>query len=157
MTDFNLAAYLHTATETAYNNLVNDLSAMDAEKAVGSPHDALRPAIKLVAECGAVNGLLATLVATGQAAMPSPEQSAAFYESITTPEAALAALEEGTQTLYAAIDAAAPDTWDDTVPGPFGPWTRATAAGFAALHMMYHDGQLNSVHLLHGDTEMHWK
>ena len=157
MTEFNLAAYLHAATETAYNNLVNDLSAMDEDKAVASPHDALRPAIKLVAECGSVNGLLATLVATGQATMPSPEQSAAFYESITTPQAALAVLEEGTQKLYAAIDAAAPDTWSDMVPTPFGPWTRAAAAGFAALHMMYHDGQLNSAHLLHGDTEMHWK
>ncbi len=157
MAELNFAAHLHTATETAYNNLVNDLGAMDEDKAAGSPHEALRPVIKLVAECGAVNGLLATLVATGHATMPTPDQSAAFYESITTPEAAMAVLDEGTQKLYAAIDGTAPDTWGNTIPGPFGPWTRAAAAGFAALHMMYHDGQLNSVHLLHGDTEMHWK
>ncbi len=157
MADFNLAAHLHTATETAYNNLVSDLSALDADKAAGSPHEALRPVIKLVAECGSVNGLLATLISTGQASMPTPEQSAAFYESITTPQSALAVLQEGTQNLYAAIDGTVPDTWGDILMGPFGPWTRAAAAGFAALHMMYHDGQLNSVHLLNGDTEMHWK
>ena len=157
MAELTLAAYLRTATEVAYSNLVNDLKALDEDKAAGSPHEALRPAITLVAECGSVNGLLATLISTGQASMPTPEQSAAFYGAITTQEAALAALQEGTQRLYAAIDGTAPDTWNDTVPTPFGPWTRAAAAGFAALHMMYHDGQLNSVHLLHGDTEMHWK
>lgn len=157
MAELNFAAHLHTSTETAYNNLVNDLAAMDEDKAADSPHEALRPVIKLVAECGTVNGLLATLVSTGQATMPTPEQSAAFYEGITTPQAAMAVLEEGTQNLYAAIDSTAPNTWADTISWPFGSWTRAAAAGFAALHMMYHDGQLNSVHLLHGDTEMHWK
>lgn len=157
MAEFDFAAYLHTTTETAYNNLVNDLTAMDADKAAGTPHDALRPAIKLVAECGSVNSLLAGLITTGQAEMPSPEQRAAFFASITTRDEAFAVLKDGTEKLYAAIKAAAPETWGETVPGPFGPWTRAAAAGFAALHMMYHDGQLNSVHLLHGDTEMHWK
>ncbi len=156
MAQHNMAAYLRAATETAYSNLVNDLAALGEDKAAGTPHEALRPAIKLVAECGAVNGLLATLVATGQAAMPTPEESAAFYAGIATSDQALAALQDGTQKLYAAIEATAPDAWEDTVPTPFGPWTRAAAAGFAALHMMYHDGQLNSAHLLHGDTEMHW-
>ena len=157
MAELNMAAHLHATIKMAYKNLVNDLNALDADKAVGTPHASLRPAIKMVAECGSVNGLLANLVATGQASMPTPEERTAFYDSITTPEAALAVLEDGTQKLYAAIDAAAPETWGDGVAGPFGPWTRAEAAGFAALHLMYHDGQLNSVHLLHGDSEMHWK
>ena len=157
MAQHNMAAYLRATTETAYNNLVNDLLAMDEDKAAGTPHEAIRPTIQMVAECASVNGLLGTLVATGQAAMPTPEESAAFYAGITTREAALTALKDGTDRLYAAIDGTGPDAWDDTVPTPFGPWTRAAAAGFAALHMMYYDGQLNAVHLLHGDTEMHWK
>ena len=157
MAQHNMNAYLRTATERAYNNLVNDLSAMEAGQAVGTPHEALRPAIKMVAECASVNGLLATLVTTGQAAMPTSEERDAFFAGITTPEAALAALKDGTEKLSAAIDATSPDAWEDTVPTPFGPWTRAAAAGLAAHHMMYHDGQLNAVHLLHGDTEMHWK
>jgi hypothetical protein len=157
MAELNLNAHLRQTTETAYNNLVNDISALDEDKAAGSPNPALRPAIKLLAECGSVNGLLASLVATGQAEQPAPEQREAFYASITTRAEALAVLEDGTQKLYAAIDATAAETWGDTISGPFGPWSRLSAAGFAALHMMYHDGQLNSVHLLHGDTEMHWK
>lgn len=88
--------------------------------------------------------------------MPSPEQHAAFFASITTRDEAFTVLKDGTEKLYAAIKAAAPETWGEIVPGPFGPWTHA-AVGFAALHMMYHDGQLSSIHLLHGDTEMRWK
>ena len=157
MTELNLNAHLRLTTETACSKLVNDISALDEDKAAGSPDPALRPAIKLLAECGSVNGLLATLVATGQAEMPTPEQREAFYASITTRAEALTVLQDGTAKLYAAIDATPAETWGDTISGPFGPWTRLSAAEFAALHMMYHDGQVNSVHLLHGDTEMHWK
>jgi len=157
MAEFDFAAHLHTATETAYNNLVNDLSAIDEGTASRNANPAARPAIKLVAECASVNSLLAALVTTGQATMLTPEERTAFYDTITTPQDALSILKENTHKLYAAIDGTSPETWGETVPGPFGPWTRAAAAGFASLHMMYHDGQLNYEHLLSGDTEMHWK
>ena len=157
MAELTLAAHLRTATETAYNNLVNDLNATEEDKAVGTPHEALRPSIKLIAECGSVNGLLAALVTAGTAAMPTPEQREAFFASVTTRDEALAVLKDGTEKLYTAIGATSPDTWGDILQTPLGPQTRAAAAGLAAMHMMYHDGQLNSVHLLHGDTEMHWK
>ena len=157
MAELDLKAHLHTTIGEAYRKLVGDLNALDEEKAVGSPNTALRPAIKVVAECGSVNGLLASLVTTGTAASPSPEEGEAYYAGITTRAEALAALESGTQKLYAAIDGVAPDRWGETVPTPLGPMTVLGAAGFAAQHMMYHDGQINYLHMLHGDTEMHWK
>ena len=157
MAELDLAAHLRATTERAYSNLVNDLNALDEDKASGSPDAALRPAIKVVAECGSVNGLLADLVATGTATSPSPDEREAYYASITTRAGALAELEKGTQKLYAAIDGVAPDRWGETVPTPLGPMTVLGAASFAAQHMMYHDGQINHLHLLHGDTEMHWK
>jgi len=157
MAELDLAAHLRATTEWACNNLVNDLNALDEDKAGTSLDEGARPAIKMVAECGSVNGMLATLISTGQAAMPSPEERAAFYDAITTRAEALAALEDGTQKLFAAIDGLAPDRWGEIVQTPFGPWTRARAASLAAQHAMYHDGQLNSLHLRHGDSEMHWK
>ena len=157
MAELDLGAHLRATTEKAYNNLVNDLNALDEDKASGSPNAALRPAIKVVAECGSVNGLLADLVTTGTAAMPPADAQAAYYASITTRAEALAELEQGTNKLYAAINGVTPDRWGETVQTPLGPMTLLGAAGFAAQHMMYHDGQLNYVHLLHGDTEMHWK
>lgn len=157
MAELDLAVHLRATTERAYNNLVNDLNALDEEKASGSPNVALRPAIKVVAECGAVNGTLAEMLATGTATMPSPDERTEYYAAITTRAEALAELEEGTQKLYAAIDGVAPDRWGETVQTMLGPMTLLAAAGFAALHMMYHDGQINSLHLLHGDAEMHWE
>ena len=157
MAELDLAAHLRATTDWAYNNLVNDLNALDEDKASASVDETTRPAIKMVAECGSVNGLLASLVATGEASRPTPEQREAFFEAIKTRADALRTLEEGTQKLYAAIDGLAPDRWGEIVQTPFGPWTRARAASLAAQHMMYHDGQINFVHLQHGDTEMHWK
>lgn len=157
MAELDLAAHLRATTERAYNNLVNDLNALDEEKASGSPNMALRPAIKLVAECGAVNGTLAELLTAGTATMPSPDERAAYFAGITTRAEALAALDAGTQKLYAAIDALPSDRWGETVQTPLGAMTLLGAAGVASLHMMYHDGQINHFHLLHGDTEMHWR
>ena len=157
MAELDISADLRATTERAYNNLVNDLNALDEDKAVGTPNAALRPAIKVVAECASVNGLLASLVTTGTASMPPPEAREAYFAGITTRAEALAELEKGTQKLYEAIAAVTPDRWGETVQTPLGPMTVMGAAGFAALHMMYHDGQINYVHLLHGDTEMHWK
>lgn len=157
MTELDLSAHLRATTEKAYNNLVNDLNALDEEKASGSPNVALRPAIKVVAECGAVNGTLAELLRVGTATMPSPDERAAYYASITTRAEALAVLDAGTQKLYTAIDGVAPDRWGEAVQTLLGPMTLLAAAGFAAQHMMYHDGQINYLHMLHGDAEMHWK
>ena len=85
------------------------------------------------------------------------EQQEAYYAGITTRAEALTALEAGTQKLYAAIDGVAADRWGEVVETFFGPRTLLATASIASMHMMYHDGQLNSLHLRHGDAEMHWK
>jgi len=156
MAALDLAVHLHATTDFAHKSLVNDLNALSEEQATGSPNPALRAAIKLVAECGSVNGLLASLIAGEAAARPTPEQREAYFAGITTRAEAIAALDAGTQKLKAAIDALPTEKWGETVPTPLGEMTKLGAASFAATHMMYHDGQLNQVHLLHGDTEMHW-
>lgn len=157
MAELDLGATVRGGAAWAYQNLVNDLNALDEDKATGSPNAATRPAIKIVAECAAVNRMVASLLTTGTRPTPTPEQREAYYASITTRAEALAALESGTQEFYAAVSGVSAEQWGETVETPFGSWTRLATAGIAAMHMMYHDGQLNSLHLLHGDTEMHWK
>ncbi len=137
MAEVDLGANLRAATETAYNNLVNDLNALDEGKASGGANGAIRPAIKVVAECGSVNGLLAGLVATGTASMPSPDERTAYYASITTRAQALDELEKGTQKLYEAIAGTAPDRWGETVQGPFGPATVLERVRHFALATSY--------------------
>jgi len=66
-------------------------------------------------------------------------------------------LETGTEKLRDAINARPSDTWGDACVNILGmPSTLFSVAEGAALHMMYHDGQLNYLHTVHGDTEMHW-
>lgn len=156
MTELNVAAQMRVNTEWAYGNLVNDLNALDEEKASRSLDEGARPAILVVAECGAVNALIAGLLTTGAISRPAPEEREAYFAAITTRAAALAALDEGTQKLYAAIDGVPAERWGEVVETFFGPRTLLAAATIPAMHMMYHDGQLNSLHLRHGDTEMHW-
>ncbi len=70
----------------------------------------------------------------------------------------MSVLDPRTQQLRDAIDARSPDTWGEVCESPFGgPTTVFSMAEFAFLHMMYHDGQLNYLHTLHGDTQMHWQ
>ena len=157
MAELNLAEQVRASTAWAYGNLVNDLNALEEDKATGSLDSGARPAIKLVAECGAVNKIIAGLLTTGEMSRSSPEQQEAYYAGITTRAEALTALDLGTQELYAAIDGIAADRWGEIVETFFGPRTLLATANIASMHMMYHDGQLNSLHLRHGDTEMHWK
>ena len=156
MTDLSLNIHLRQATERSYRNLVNDLTALDEEKASVPAGTGTRDAIKIVAECAAVNGLLAGFLFTGAFASPSDAEREAFYASITTRQAALDTLDQNTTALLNAIDATSTDHWGDAAEWFFGPTTVFAIAEFASLHMMYHDGQLNFLHTLHGDSEMHW-
>jgi uncharacterized damage-inducible protein DinB len=157
MAELDLAAHLHETTEWAYHNLVNDLNALSEEQATTPLDPGARPATHLVAECAAVNRMLADLLAEGAASRPTPEEREAYFAGIRTRADALDALQDATDRLYKAVDGAAPDRWGEPVQTPFGPWTRARAVVLASQHMMYHDGQINSLHLRHGDAEMHWK
>ncbi len=157
MTAIDPRATLHTALSFTHKNLVNDLNALSEEQAGAGPSADTRSAVSIVAECAAVNNTLAGFLATNEFAMPTPEQRAAYFASITTREQAIAALESATQNLRDAIDARPLDTWGDPVTDIFGaPSTVFAIAQFAPMHMMYHDGQLNYLHTVHGDAQMHW-
>lgn len=156
MAALNPNAHLREATERTYRNLVNDLSALDEDKANAPAAAGTRDAVKLVAECAAVNGMLAGFLSTGMIASPTDADREAFFASMTTRQAALDILEQNTTALLNAIDATAADHWGDPAEWFFGPSTVFSLAEFASLHMMYHDGQLNFLHTLHGDTAMHW-
>ena len=156
MTALNPNAHLRQATERTYRNLVNDLSALEEDKANAPVREGTRDAIKLVAECAAVNGMLAGFLTTGAFASPSDAEREAFFASMTTRQSALDVLEQNTTALLNAIDAAPTDHWGSPAEWFFGPTTVFGVVEMAPLHMMYHDGQLNFLHVLHGDTEMHW-
>ena len=156
MTALNPRAHLRGVTERAHSLLVKDLNALAEDKANETPGGVTRPAIEFVVECGGINMLIGALLAGEDAKRPAPEERKAFYATFTTREQALAFLETQTQGLLTALDNLDENALGDTIDGPLGPMTRFGLAEVPAMHMMYHDGQLNYLHALHGDSEMHW-
>ena len=156
MTTFDPRAHLKGFTHTAHQFLIKDMNAVEENQACVCPGGVAKPAIKVVAECAAVNGMVAAMLSGGDAKRPSPEERDAYYASFTTREAVLTELEQKTQSLYAAIDGLDENTLGEMVEGPIGPMTRFGMAELPAMHMMYHDGQINYIQALNGDGEVHW-
>jgi len=158
MSTFSPKQHLTGTIQFVHSLLVKDMNAVSADKANVAPAPNTRPALSLIAECASVNALIASRIETG--AMPerlAPDARKAFLATFDTPEKALAYLDEATKHLVHAIETCDESKFGDPVMTPLGvEMTIFGLAEFAAMHMMYHDGQVNYTHLLHGDTEMHW-
>jgi hypothetical protein len=156
MPALDLNAQLRDATQRAHRLLTNDLKAIAPDQTNASPGGCARTALNIVAECAAVNSMVATVLSGGEYQRPSSEEREAFLNSFDTTEKAIAYLDQETERLLAAIEATDESTFGDEM-SPFGrPMTRFGVAGLPSWHMMYHDGQLNYIQCLHGDGEMHW-
>ncbi len=157
MADLDLRAVLRAGIERTHGLLVNDLNAVGDDKLTACPGGVASNAVHIIAECAAVNGTIANYLKTGQFTRPTPEQRKAYFEAHTTKESVLSELEKQTQALLSAIDGLDVSTLTEMVPDtPLGPMPRFGVAQIPAMHMMYHDGQLNYIHMLHGDDQMHW-
>ncbi len=154
----SLKEHLKSQTEFAHRLLVRDLQALAADKSQTAPADKARSAVHIVAECALINRVFADFLRNGtMAPRPSPEAREAHLRTFDTADTALDYLRESTEALLNAIATLDESTLGVVSNEPFSrPATRFAVAEFPAVHMMYHDGQLNYIHTLHGDTEMHW-
>ena len=156
MTAFDAKAHLRAMTERGAKYIANNLNALAEDKRNECPGGCARSPLFIVAECGAVNGMVAKML-TGEAfERPSGDQREAYLKSFDTTEKALTFLSQGTESLLAAIDGLDESTLGDIVQTPIGERTRFGLAEIPMWHMSYHDGQLNYLQTMHGDEEMHW-
>ena len=156
MAAFDAKAHLRTSTEWGVKQVTNDINAIAEDKRNDVPGGCARSPHYIVAECAAVNGMLAKLLRGETPERPSDEQREAFMKSFDTTEKALAFLTQETESLLSAIDALDESTLGNIVPTPLGERTLFGVASIAGIHMAYHDGQLNYIQTLNGDSEMHW-
>jgi hypothetical protein len=159
MSSFDPIAHLKEFARGAANLLSSDLKAISAAQQDACPGGSARPALDVVAECAMVNGRVAHFILHGEAPpRPSSEEREALLASYDSQQKALAFLEGETAKLVGALDgldaARLGETTDEIFFGR--PMTLFQIAEMPAVHMMYHDGQLNYIQALHGDTEMHW-
>jgi uncharacterized damage-inducible protein DinB len=156
MTAVDLKAHLRDATVRAHRLLTNDLKALDHTTCLQCPSEKARSAVHIVAECAAVNGMIATYLETGEFNRPSPEEREAHLSSFHTPEKVLDYLDHETHRLLAVFETLDLETLSEPCNVLGRPMTRFALAELPIGHMMYHDGQINYIQTLYGDTDMHW-
>jgi hypothetical protein len=152
-------AQLRGFTELAYTVFAKDLKALPDDKLNAGCGESGRAPLHIAAECGLVNQRVAGYLRGEELPRPSPEEREALLCSFDTREKALAFLEEGTQTLLKALEELDENTLGDVDEKFFEgmPMSRFSVAQLPAVHMMYHDGQLNYIQTLYGDKQMHWR
>jgi hypothetical protein len=144
-------------TELNARRLADDLKAIPADKRNVSPGGCARTPLSIVAECGSLNGRVATFLKGGEMVRFPPAELEAIFRPYNTLEKALAYLDEQTAILIETIrgldDAALGEISDK----PFGrPVSLYVTALMPASHMSYHDGQLNYIQMLGDDQTVHW-
>ncbi|GAB4462687.1 MAG: hypothetical protein OHK0029_30000 [Armatimonadaceae bacterium] len=157
MAALNPKQHLEAAIRSNQQRLINDLKAIPAEKQNECPGGCSRTALNIVAECGMVNGFIAAYLRGESGPRPSPEERNAFLASFDTEEKSVTYLQEQTDKLLEAIGALDESVLGDDDSNFFGrPMTKFAIAELPAMHMSYHDGQLNYIHTLNNDSAVHW-
>ncbi|MBC8140826.1 MAG: hypothetical protein H7Y38_05230 [Armatimonadetes bacterium] len=155
----DVAKFLGEALDRTNARLLADLVAIPESRRDESPGGAARSPYSVAIECAVVNTRIAEAIA-GRPLPPMPAfgDFAQMREHLQTYEAVAEFVTHETLVLKVAVEATPPDGWETTV--TFSPTrppiTRFEAVMLAITHMTYHDGQLNYVHLLHGDDERYW-
>jgi hypothetical protein len=146
-------------TEWAYTMFVKDIKAIPEDKLNVPPGAGGRSPLHIAAECAVVNQRVAGYLRGEEIPRPSPEEREALLCSFDTREKVLAFLEEGTQTLLKTLEELDENTLGDSDEEFFKgmPMNRFSVAQLPAMHMMYHDGQVNYIQTLCGDDKMHWR
>ena len=154
----DIAGKIITTIERMKGRLITNLLAVPEEKRTVSPGGDARTPLLVAAECGLINALVTSRLTGG----PLPDHIAiserdAYLTRFADADAVIAYIHEQTEQLYAAIRAIDLATWEDSIeilPGRPA-MSRFDIAMLPATHFAYHDGQLNFIHTLHGDTKRH--
>ncbi|MBS1700306.1 MAG: DinB family protein [Armatimonadetes bacterium] len=116
-----------------------------------------RSVLAMTAEVIGFNHLVASLLRGESKGFPTPEERDAFAASISSKDIAKAKLDASVADVCSAIEGVSMDDWMTKITAPWGmEVTKAHLCSWSALHMSYHDGQVNLVQILNGDHEVHW-
>lgn len=147
------------ALDRANDRLLADLRAVPEELRSVSPGGAARSPYSIVLECGILNTRIAAgLEGKAPPTSPGHDEYEAMLAHLQTFDAVAEFLTHETLVLKIAVQKMDAAKWSETVDiFPSRPaMTRFDAMMLALSHMSYHDGQLNYIHLLSGDTKIHW-
>ncbi len=148
------------ALDRANDRLIADLRAVPEESRAVSPGGVARSPYSVALECGIINTrIAAALEGKSLPATPAHGEYDTMLTHLPTFEAVAEFVTHETLVLKFAVRKIDPTRWGETLEiFPSRPaMTRFDAVLLALNHMSYHDGQLNFVHLLSGDSKIHWQ
>ena len=156
-TAINFKEFLKGQAEYASRIFCLDLAAIPEDKIGACPMGVARSPLHFSAECAGFNLMVAANLRGEEYAIPSEEGKTAYYASIDTTAKAAEAIQTSTAALIAGLDAVSDEDMHKEVPMYWGgTMPLYKFANLAINHMGYHDGQLNYIQSLYGDSEVHW-
>ena len=128
--------------------LCKDATYIPEEKLDWSPMDYGKSANALLSECAKANFGIASVISGKKPAAPKENMDFSELKSHVIDSA---------KEVCKAIDSISDKDLEGGIQLPWGPVMPASRAIFLpASHMSYHDGQINYIQLLLGDTKFHW-
>lgn len=133
----------------------SDLRALTQDQLTTVPMGKARRACDFSWEVVEVNLRVAKRMAGETLPPPGDDWTVCPPEHAET-EKLVAAIEDSAAKLTEAFKGVGEEGALKEIETPTGPRTPLEMLSFASMHMMYHDGQLNLLQSMHGDSEMHW-
>ncbi|MCH7904965.1 MAG: hypothetical protein IH944_10420 [Armatimonadetes bacterium] len=134
-----------------------DIKHFTDEQFASCPGGEARSPLAITAEVGLFNHACAKIISGEDMPEMTEQAIGEVMASIDTREKATEKLISGTAALETAIVAASDDDYQNEVKAPWGQTvTKQYMAEACCMHMDYHDGQLNIIQCMNGDTTVHW-
>lgn len=156
MSQLDLKEYAINGVRGAAKKFCEDLEAMDESHLSECPGGTARAILDFAYETCFVNRMIADrLAGRTPAEWPWNDNWAKAPEGYAK-EQAIADLRNSAEAILSELEKADADKFLDRIEVDGRQTSIFERANFAAMHMMYHDGQINYCQAMKGDLEMHW-
>lgn len=155
MSEPNLKSYIREQIEQARSMVAADIAATPGDLLLASPGGAARAAIDYIYELSYVHRRFAKRL-RGEDPGQFPQGFLIAPNEFRSKEKAAEEFGSSVEDLLAAWDELTDDRILEAIVLPVGQTTPLELMSIAITHMAYHDGQLNQLQALNGDTEIHW-
>ncbi len=152
-----LKKHAHEAIKGAADRYLSDLRSLTDEQFSQSPGGTARPPADFTYEVMFINERIAKRL---RGEDPGPFKFEGWMKAPSdfgTREEVVAKFEKSTNQIIEALETTPVEEMERKITTPGGETSPFDLVTFGALHINYHDAQLNYIQSLNGDTEMHWQ
>jgi len=143
-------------TREACADLIAAARSTDPEKLEWSPMANARPIMDQLRECIIANRKWTAILKTRHYANLGPGIWEQIETECPTLDAVCENLKESGDALVLAIEAVSDNETADLIETEWGPYSLADCCLHACWNMAYHEGQINYIQTLYGDSENHY-